>query len=259
MLGIILKPPTGNTIRQSIKTFRLTNNEAEYEAMIAGLELAKSLGAEVVEAKCDSLLVVNQVNKSFEVREDRMQKYLDKLQVTLHRFKEWTLDHVPREQNSEVSALANLGLSVEEDDIISGAIVQLSRSVVEKGHAEINSTSLTWDWRNKYIEYLKNGKLPSDHKESRALRTKATRFTLDEDGTLYRRMFDGPLAVCLGPRDTDCVLRGIREGTYGNHSGAESLIRKIIRARYNWDNMEKDTKEFVRKCDKCQNFASMIH
>ncbi|XP_070009718.1 uncharacterized protein [Nicotiana sylvestris] len=190
-----------------------------------GLELAKSLGAEVIEAKCDSLLVVNQENKSFEVREDRMQRYLDKLQVTLYRLKEWTLDHVPREQNSEVDALANLGSSVKEDDIVSGTVVQLSRSVVEEGHAEINSTSLTWDWRNKYIDYLKNGKLPSDHKESRALRTKAARFALDGDGTLYRITFDGQ-------GDTDYVLREIHKGTCGNHSDTESLIRKIIKAGY---------------------------
>ncbi|XP_070005477.1 uncharacterized protein [Nicotiana sylvestris] len=164
--------------------------------MIAGLELAKSLGAEVIEAKCDSLSVVNQVNKNFKVREDMMQRNLDKLQVTLHCFNKWTLDHVPREQNSEADALANLGSSIEKDDIIPRTVVQLSRFVVEEGHAEINSTSLTCDWRNKYIEYLKNGKLPSDHKESRALRTKAARFTLDKDGTLYRRSYHGPLVVC---------------------------------------------------------------
>ncbi|XP_070032265.1 uncharacterized protein [Nicotiana tomentosiformis] len=235
----------GSTIRQSIKTPRLTKNEAEYEAMIAGLELPKGLGAEVIEAKYDSLLVVNQVNKSFEVREHRMQKYLDKLQVTLHRFKEWTLQHVPREQNCEDDALANLGSSVEEDEISSGNVIQLSKSVIEEGHAEINSTSLTSDWRNKYIEYLKNEKLPSDPKESRALRTKVARFTLAKDGTLYRRTFDGPLAVCLGPGDTDYVLREVHEGTCGNHSGADSLICKVIRAGYYWDSMEKDSKEFV--------------
>ncbi|XP_070022948.1 uncharacterized protein [Nicotiana sylvestris] len=227
--------------------------------MIAGLELVKSLGEKVVEAKCDSLLVVNQVNKSFEVRKDGMERYLDKLQVTLHRFKEWALDHIPREQNSEADILANLGSSVEEDDIIPGTVIWLSRFVAEEGHAEINSTSLTWDWRNKYIEYLKNGKLTSDHKESRAIRTKAARFTLDEDGILYRRTFNGPLAVCLGPGDITCVLREIHEGTWGNHSGAESLIRTIVRAGYYWDSMEKDTKAFVRKCVKCQKFAPMIH
>ncbi|XP_070040227.1 uncharacterized protein [Nicotiana tomentosiformis] len=227
--------------------------------MIAGLELANSLGVEVIEAKCDSLLVVNQVNKTFKVREDRMQRYLDKLHVTLHHFKEWTLQHVPQQQKSEADALANLGSSVEEGEISSGTVVQLSRSVIEKGRAEINSTSLTWDWRNKYIEYLKNGKLLSDPKNSRALRTKDARFTLTADGTLYQRAFDGPLAVCLGPGDTDYILREVHEETCGNHSGVDSLVRKRIRARYYWIDMEKDAKEFVRKCDKCQRFALMIH
>ncbi|XP_019257637.1 PREDICTED: uncharacterized protein LOC109235843 [Nicotiana attenuata] len=159
-LGIALKPPTGP-------------------------ELAKSPGAEVVEAKCDSLLVVNQVNGTFEVKEERMQRYLDKLQVTLHRFKDWTSQHVPRDQNSEADALDNLGSSVDDDEFSSRTIVQLIKSIVEEGHAEINSTSLTWDWRNKYIDYLKTGKLPSDPKESRALCTKAARFS--------------PLTICLGP------------------------------------------------------------
>ncbi|XP_070032889.1 uncharacterized protein [Nicotiana tomentosiformis] len=237
----------------------MTNNEAEYEAVIAGLELARSLGAEVVKAKCDSFLVVNQVNGTFEVREDRMQRYLDKLQVNLHRFKEWTLQHVLREQNSEADALANLGSSVEDDKLNSGAVVQLMKSVIEEGHVEINSTSLTWDWRNKYVEYFKNGKLPSAPKESSTLRTKFARFTLSNDGTLFRSTFDGPLAICLGPGDTEYILCEIYEGTCGNHSGADSLVHKIIRAGYYWIDMDKDSREFVRKCDKCQRHAPMIH
>ncbi|XP_070022069.1 uncharacterized protein [Nicotiana sylvestris] len=188
-----------------------------------------------------------------------MQRYLDKIQIALRHFKEWTLVHVPREQNSEADALANLGSSTEEEDLLPGAIVQLFKSMVEEDHAEINSTSLTWDWRNKYIDYLKDGKLPADPKESRALRTKAAQFSLDEDGTLYRRTFNAPLAVCLGPGDIDYILREIHEGTYGNHSSADSLVRKVIRAGCYWDSMEKDIRGFVQKCDKCQRFASMIH
>ncbi|XP_070001942.1 uncharacterized protein [Nicotiana sylvestris] len=212
-LGIVLKPPIGNKIRQSIKNSKLTNNEAEYEAMIASLELAKSLGAEVIKAKCDSQLVVNQ--------------------------------HIPREQNDEADALVNLGSSIEDDELSSRTIVQLSRSVIKEGHAEIKSTSLTRDWRNKYIEYLKNRKLPSDPKESRILHTKAARFTLAEDGTLYRRMIDGPPAKYLGLGDTDYILREIYEGTCRNYSGADSLVYKVIRVGYYCVNMEKDTKEFV--------------
>ncbi|XP_019228441.1 PREDICTED: uncharacterized protein LOC109209588 [Nicotiana attenuata] len=150
--------------------------------------------------------------------------------VVLRRFKEWTLVHIPREQNCEVDALANLGSSTEEEDLLPGTVVQLFKSAVEDGHAEINSTSLTWDWRNKYIAYLKDGKFPADPKESRALQTKAARFSLDENGALYRRTFDGPLEICLGSGDTEYVLREIHEGTCENHSGADSLVRKMIRA-----------------------------
>ncbi|XP_019246477.1 PREDICTED: uncharacterized protein LOC109226132 [Nicotiana attenuata] len=234
-------------------------NMRGYEAMIAGLDLAKGLGAEIVEAKCDSLLVVSQVNGSYEAREDTMQRNLDKIQIALRRFKEWNLVHIPREQNCEADALANLGSSAEEEDLLPRPVVQLFKSAVEDGQAEINSASLTWDWRNKYIAYLKDGKLPTDPKESRALRTKAARFSPDENGALYRRTFDGPLAICLGPGNTEYVLREINEGTCGNYSRADSLVQKVIRAGYYWDSMEKDAKEFVRKCDKCKRFAPMIH
>ncbi|XP_070046774.1 uncharacterized protein [Nicotiana tomentosiformis] len=219
--------------------------------MIAGLELAKSLGAEVIEAMCNSLLVVNQVNGTFKVKEEHMRRYLDKLQVALHRFREWTLQHVHRDQNSEADALANLGSSVDDDEFNSETVAQLMKSVVEEGHTKINSTSLTWDWRNKYIDYLKTRKIPSDPKESRDLHMKEARFSLSKDGTLLRRAFDGPLTICLGQGDTEYVLREVHEGTCSNHSGVESLVQKIIRVGYYWIDMEKDTKEFVRKCDEC--------
>ncbi|XP_019259970.1 PREDICTED: uncharacterized protein LOC109238001 [Nicotiana attenuata] len=199
-----------------------------------GLELAKGLGAEVIEAKCDSLLVVNQVKGTFEVREERLQRYLDRLQVTQRRFKEWTLQHVPRDQNREADALTNLGSSVEDNELNSWVVVQLMRVFEER-------------------------KLPSNPKESRALGMKAARFSLSEDGTLLRRMSEGPLAICLVPGDTKYVMREVHKGTCGNHSSAESLVRKVIRAGYNWIDMEKDAKEFVQKCDKCQRHAPMIY
>ncbi|XP_070041077.1 uncharacterized protein [Nicotiana tomentosiformis] len=188
-----------------------------------------------------------------------MRRCLDKLQVTLHLFKEWTLQHILRDQNNEADALANLGSSVDDDEFSLGTVVQLMKSVVEEGHGKINLTSLTRDWRNKYIDYLKTGKLPSDPKESRALRTKAAEFSLSKDSTLFRRTFDVPLAVCLGPRDTKYVLREVHEGTCGNHSRTESLVRKIFRAGYYWIDMEKYAKEFIRKCDDCQRHTPMIH
>nr|XP_009625875.1 uncharacterized protein LOC104116673 [Nicotiana tomentosiformis] len=127
----------------------------------------------------------------------------------------------PRSE-SEAYVLANLGSSVDSDEFNSETVVQLMSSVIVEGHAKVNSTSFTWYLRNKYIDYLQKGKLPSDPKESRALRTKATRFSLLE-GNLHRKLFFGPLERSLGPGETDYVMREVDEGTCRNHSGAESL------------------------------------
>ncbi|XP_070028763.1 uncharacterized protein [Nicotiana sylvestris] len=77
-LGIVLVPPTGETIRQAIKCHPITNNEAEYEDVIACLELSQELGIEQFIIKSDSQLVVNQMLGTYIAREARMQQYLEK-------------------------------------------------------------------------------------------------------------------------------------------------------------------------------------
>ena len=56
--------------------FVASNNEAEYEALIVGMKLAKALGARNVSANCDSQLVANQFSGEFEARDERMEAYV---------------------------------------------------------------------------------------------------------------------------------------------------------------------------------------
>ena len=58
--------------------YQTTNNEAEYEALLKGLELAKSLGVESVFVRGDSQLVIGQVNGTYESKEERMKRYLNR-------------------------------------------------------------------------------------------------------------------------------------------------------------------------------------
>ena len=60
--------------------FLATNNEVEYEALLAGVAMVRQLGGEVVELYFDSRLVVGQVNGDFEAQDERMQGYLTKVQ-----------------------------------------------------------------------------------------------------------------------------------------------------------------------------------
>ena len=60
--------------------FLATNNEVEYEALLAAVAMVRQLGGEVVELYFDSRLVVGQVNGDFEAQDERMQGYLTKVQ-----------------------------------------------------------------------------------------------------------------------------------------------------------------------------------
>ncbi|XP_075083302.1 uncharacterized protein LOC142167047 [Nicotiana tabacum] len=72
-------------------------------------------------------------------------------------------------------------------------------------------------------------------------------------------MFGGPLARCLGPNQTEYVMREVNEGHCENHAGGRSLVKTLIRAGYYWPKIEEDAENFVTKCDKCQRYANNMH
>ncbi|XP_070045875.1 uncharacterized protein [Nicotiana tomentosiformis] len=142
-LEVVLITPTRETLRQAIKTIPLTNNEVEYEALIAGHELARGLDSKVIEIKCDSQLVVNQVYGIFDTKKERMQQYVIKAQTLLTRFREWSITHIPGEENVEADALANLGSSIEMNGSDSGTVVQIIHSVLDADdYCKVNTTNL---------------------------------------------------------------------------------------------------------------------
>ena len=66
--------------------FSASNNEVEYEALLAGLRAVMDLGAREVEVYLDSRLVVNQVQGSFEARDPRMMEYLRLVRQVMNQF-----------------------------------------------------------------------------------------------------------------------------------------------------------------------------
>ncbi|KAJ9557881.1 hypothetical protein OSB04_012495 [Centaurea solstitialis] len=76
-LGVVLKSSHGGNMVYSVRCeFKTTNNEAEYEALIAGLDMAYNLGARWLHVRSDSLLVVNQINSEFQAKDSKMISYL---------------------------------------------------------------------------------------------------------------------------------------------------------------------------------------
>ena len=95
--------------------FRASKNEAEYEALLAGLRVISNLGDREVEVYSDSQLVVNQVQGSYEAKDPRMIKYLRLVKRIVDYFFSVRIVQVARVQNRHADFLATLASSLTED------------------------------------------------------------------------------------------------------------------------------------------------
>lgn len=87
-----------------------TNNVAEYTALIRGLHKANQLGIKKIRICLDSELLVRQITGVYKVRNSRLIPLWTEAMTLLKQFNEWSIDHVPREYNSEADALARQGV-----------------------------------------------------------------------------------------------------------------------------------------------------
>ena len=78
-IGVVLEAPSGLKIEKARRlNFQATNNEAEYEALVNGLELVKYLGVKLLTIRSNSKLIAEQVAGRFKANEPRMKAYFDK-------------------------------------------------------------------------------------------------------------------------------------------------------------------------------------
>jgi ribonuclease HI len=109
-LGVVIKAD-GKTLRSFGEYLGdLTNNQAEYLALVRALETAKDLGAKEVECVLDSELVVRQMNGEYRVKNQGLAPLYLKIWNLRQGFSRVTFRHVPREMNKEADAEVNAAL-----------------------------------------------------------------------------------------------------------------------------------------------------
>ncbi|KFK22352.1 hypothetical protein AALP_AAs59708U000100, partial [Arabis alpina] len=108
-VGVRLTSPTGEILEQSFRLgFRASNNNAEYEAILAGLRLAHALNITEISVFSDSQLVVNQFSGEYATKDESMEAYLVLAKALSAQFTKFTLTRIPRGENVNADALANL-------------------------------------------------------------------------------------------------------------------------------------------------------
>ena len=109
--GVVIQTPEGDKIQCMIQLdFPITNNEAKYEALVAGLDLAKAAGVENIVVHCDSQVVTSQINGDYECKNDRMKRYLEEVKYRIGDL-EVKFVQIQREENECADHLAKAALA----------------------------------------------------------------------------------------------------------------------------------------------------
>lgn len=107
-LGFVLLDSTDNVVKKGSKYLgTITNNQAEYMGLQAGLEEALSMGIKDLEVYMDSLLVINQVKGLFKVKNAELLPINQAVKALAQKFESISFTHVPRAMNSIADQLVN--------------------------------------------------------------------------------------------------------------------------------------------------------
>ncbi|GKV11259.1 hypothetical protein SLEP1_g22525 [Rubroshorea leprosula] len=179
--------------------FECTNNQAEYEALVIGLELLVELNVPSVEIVGDSQLVLKQLSGEYKCTSMVLSPYFATAIQLLEEFDDVSLKHIHRNMNIEANELAQIASSVKMPEGILEKVIVIEKRILPSIHqrgvtVEACSLDVTpTDWRHPIIEHLRN---PSS-KTSRRTRMQALNYVLLGD-VLYRRGQDELLLRCLG-------------------------------------------------------------
>jgi ribonuclease HI len=187
--GVVLISPQGEKLKYVLRMSfpQASNNEAEYEALLHGMKMAKACGANRLKIFGDSNLVVQQVMNRCDTMNDNMMAYKN-----LYHYLEGTFDgcevsHVSRNNNEEADNLANIGsqcLPVPSGVFWEEIVERLIKSIkslttaVGSGAGAKNDEStpepeevmmIEEAWMQPYLAYMVSKKLPEDAVEAKRI------------------------------------------------------------------------------------------
>ncbi|GJV03156.1 reverse transcriptase domain-containing protein [Tanacetum coccineum] len=149
-----------------------TNNEAEYEALLAGLRMAKKMQVRDIDAKVDSKLVASQINGSYVASSTSMIKYLATAKECIAGFRSFVIQNIPRNLNQKADILSKLATHAF-DHLTKKVLVEVlaERSTDRKEVSAIVEEEED-NWMTPIIRCLSEGVWPEDKEGRRALRMK---------------------------------------------------------------------------------------
>ncbi|XP_045810459.1 uncharacterized protein LOC123904898 [Trifolium pratense] len=248
-----------------------SNNEAEYEALIAGLEILLSLGAKDIKIRGDSELVLKQLTKEYKCIKEHLIRYFVIANTLLKRFDSIDIEHDPRVENQEANDLAQIasGYKVSKDKLeqlveikeklISHDPMHLELSMPKLGgahmsHNDINNFDqkmdrdiydefqvfvidnlVNGDWRKPIVENLENpiGNVP------RKIKYSASNYVIIGN-ELFKKTLAGILLKCLSETEAYIAISDVHSGACGSHQSGHKMKWLLFRQAIPLPNVDQE-------------------
>jgi ribonuclease HI len=242
--GILFIAPGGEQLKYALQfLFPASNNAAEYEALIHGLNIAISLSVKRLMVYGDSMVVISHINKEWDCSSDSMGKYCTAVRKLEDKFEGLEFHHVERDHNIAADALSKLGSS--RTKVPPGVFVQeilhpsISLDRVEECNTLSQPESDSDDWREPIIRYIKNEEEPDDRNTAERIARQSAHYTLIGE-TLYRRGVSGVLMKCILSTTEKQLLYEVHAGQCGIHVASRTLVGKVFRSGFYWPTAKSD-------------------
>jgi ribonuclease HI len=168
---VLLISPRGEQLKYVLQIlWEVSNNEAEYEALLHGLRLAISLGIKRLLAYGDSLLVIQQVNKEWDCNKETVDAYLQEVRKLENKFSGLEVHHVLQEYNVGANILSKLGSTRAQ--VPPGVFVQELKQPSIKSSPQVSTDAgpqqpdrevmaLGDNWREAFVDFIRDQRLPA--------------------------------------------------------------------------------------------------
>jgi ribonuclease HI len=227
--------------------FSCTNNIAEYEALLLGLQKLKAMGIKRVVLKTDSQVITGHIDKSCKARDPKLEKYLDTVRRLEASFEGFSIKNIPRGENEHVELLAKsaaqglpLPSEVFFETIRAPSVELLERAVLTISHVHSE------DWRTEIISFLQGNCLSDDEAYNKRMEARTRPYVIIE-GELYKHGVCSPLLKCLSRTKGIELMKEIHAGLCGSHIGSRPLLGKVFRRGFYWPKAALYATDLVQK------------
>jgi ribonuclease HI len=232
----VLIPPEGDFLKYAIQLeFPTTNNIAEYEGLVNGLQLAKDLGIRQLLIRGDSQLVAKQMQKEYDCNNNKIAEYLAEMRRMEKFFDGFEVRYVPRLDNRDAYHLAWIASSRAPTplDVI---IERLSKHSVKPEASNSKAEpklmiidepaqQLAYDWMSSVRAYLNNQPPLDDNAEVKHNAHKSRMYHLI-DGVLYRQGANRMMMKCIsGEEGIELLEVYTRVYVEHTHHGARLSVK----------------------------------